>query len=340
MERGASGDERYMTLLATTLDLDGPDERRAFLEVVCQDEPELLADIMKTITVDQKKDDAQTSRAAGESHSLFEAGQVVAGRFHIVRELGEGGMAVVYEAVDSKLIERRALKFSKAGYSQSIPPEARSALRVTHENICRVYEIHATATESGPADFLSMEFLDGETLLNRWQREAIPGSLAIDIARQICRGLEAAHSAGILHRDLKSNNVMLVKRADGSLRAVITDFGLARPLSHRTGPASSAVSGTPNYIAPERWKGGTATPASDVYALGVILYEMLAGSLPFAHGTPWQKRLSGLPEPPSRSERAPDARWDGIVLGCLDPDPRKRFSSAHQVLEAIEQAFH
>src|SRR5207248_2806260 len=99
------------------------------------------------------------------------------------------------------------------------------------------------------------------------------------------------------------------------------------------------LGGTPNYIAPERWKGGEATPASDVYALGVILYEILTGGLPFADGTPWPRRLSELPPPPSRSDRNPDARWDSIVLSCLQPDPTKRFSSASEVLSAIDRVF-
>jgi eukaryotic-like serine/threonine-protein kinase len=160
-----------------------------------------------------------------------------------------------------------------------------------------------------------------------------------DIARQLCRGLEAAHSANILHQDLKSNNAMLTRRQDGSLRVVITDFGLALALGGMGGEASGRFGGTPNYIAPERWKGAAATPASDVYALGVVLYEMLAGRLPFRRDTPWAERLTSLPEPPSRSERHPDPRWDAIVLRCMAPDPARRFSSAGEVLRAIDGAF-
>jgi hypothetical protein len=162
---------------------------------------------------------------------------------------------------------------------------------------------------------------------------------AVAIARQLCRGLEAAHDANTLPCDLKSNNVMLTRLADGSLRVVITDFGLAQALTSADRPVSSTISGTPNYIAPERWKGAAATPGSDIYALGVILYEMLAGRPPFPRGTPWRKRTTEVPDPPSKSERAPDPRWDPIVLRCLAPDPARRFASAAEVLRAIEHAF-
>src|SRR5215813_7188832 len=154
--------------------------------------------------------------------------ELVGERFRIIRKLGEGGMAVVYEAIDEKLGERRALKFAKAGYSRQIPPEARSALRVTHENICRTYEIHTADSGTPPVDFISMEFLEGETLQSRCRREPLSQADALAIAKQLSQGLEAAHRAQILHRDLTANNVMLTPTRDGSYRVVITDFGLAK----------------------------------------------------------------------------------------------------------------
>ena len=334
MPRGESRDERFIKLVESVAALSEPEERRALLQNVCPDEPALAAELLETVTLQESADPAESP-----AHGL-RPGQIVAERFQIVRPLGEGGMALVYEALDQKLGERRALKFSKSGHSQTIPPETRTALRVTHDNICRIHEIHTATTGAGPADFISMEYLDGETLLSRWRREPISTTDAAEIARQLCRGLDAAHRAHILHRDLKSNNVMLTKHADGSPRVVITDFGLARALAGGGKPTSSSISGTPSYIAPERWKGADATPASDVYALGVILYEMLAGELPFSKETPWKKRLNELPTPPSRSKRAPDLRWDAIVLRCLEPDPAKRFASASDVLADIDRAFH
>src|SRR5581483_4248991 len=121
-------------------------------------------------------------------------GELIGKRFRIIRKLGEGGMALVYEAQDEKLGERRALKFAKVGYSGQIPPETRSALRVTHENICRTYEIH-TADSGIPMDFISMEFIEGETLQSRGRREPFSQSEILEIAKQLCYGLRAAHRA-------------------------------------------------------------------------------------------------------------------------------------------------
>jgi serine/threonine protein kinase/Flp pilus assembly protein TadD len=292
--------------------------------------------------MDSKPFGDQTTRAEksaeGFSHSSLRPGDFIGERFRIVRKLGEGGMAVVYEALDEKLGERRALKFAKAGFSSQIPPETRSALRVTHENICRTYEIH-TAVSGAPEDFISMEFLEGETLHSRCRRKPLSHSEALEISKQLCHGLAAAHRAQILHRDLKGKNVMLTRRPDGTLRVVITDFGLAKLVAEGTRPASSDAVGTPNYIAPESWENVPATPASDVYALGVILYEMLAERLPFAPEVPLKDRLKSLPAAPGKHKRTIDSRWDPIVLSCLQPDPKKRMASPDDVLKSIERAF-
>ena len=276
-----------------------------------------------------------TSRAP--AFSLF-AGEVIADRFEIIRGLGEGGMALVYEAIDRKLNARRALKFARPGYRQLIPQETRSALHITHENVCRTYEIHSAITSSGPADFISMELIEGETLLKRLQRENIPRPEALEIARQLCRGLASAHAAQIVHQDLKSNNVMLAQRVNGSLRVVIMDFGIAFSVGTRNDDDKATVGGTRDYIPPERWRGAAPSLSGDVYAMGVILYELLTGELPFPNIAPAQ-RLDRLPPPPSRAARSPDARWDSIVVRCLDPDPHKRFASGDDLLQTVERIF-
>jgi serine/threonine protein kinase/Flp pilus assembly protein TadD len=282
--------------------------------------------------------DFELEQRAGQD-AAFSPGEVVADRFRIVRKVGEGGMGIVYEAVDLKLGERRALKFAKARYSGQIPPEARSALRVTHDNICRIYEIHTAEGGTPSVDFISMEFIEGETLQDRCARGPVSQAEALVIAKQLCDGLEAAHRAQILHRDLKGNNVMLNRRPDGSLRVVIMDFGLAKFAIEGALPATSDLAGTPNYIAPERWKGAPATPASDMYALGVILYDMLSGRLPFDLDVSMNVRLKSLPQAPSKVRRDLDTRWDPIVLGCLYPSPEKRISSPGEVRRLIERAF-
>jgi len=278
------------------------------------------------------------------SQSGFPGGPLTTGndRFTILRQLGEGGMAVVYEAIDTKLGEKRALKFSKSGYALSIPPEARAALRVTHENVCRAFEIHTAATKDGPADFISMEYVAGETLAARWRREPLTPAEALEIARQLCRGVIAAHDAKVLHLDLKSSNVMLTETADGKMRVVIMDFGLAQAFGPetQTGTDTGKLGGTPNYIAPERYLGAEPEPASDIYSLGVILYEMLTGRLPFPKNSDLRTKLYSKPDPPSKTgTRIVDPPWDGIVLRCLEPKPEDRTASATDLLAAIDKEF-
>jgi eukaryotic-like serine/threonine-protein kinase len=246
-------------------------------------------------------------------------------RFAVVRKLGEGGMAVVYEAIDTKLGERRALKFSKPGRGRAISPEARAAMKVTHENVCRLFEVHTAQTQDGPLDFLSMEYVEGETLAERCARAPVGHAEALDIARQLCRGVAAAHAAQVLHLDLKGANVMLGANGAGGHRVIVMDFGLAQVFSG----GDNSLAGTRPYIAPERYRGAPPTPAADVYAMGVILYEMLTGRLP-----------GQAPDPPSRVARdRVNPRWDAIVMQCLAEDPAARTASAAELLRAIDAAF-
>ncbi len=158
----------------------------------------------------------------------FEPGQLIAERFEILREIGEGGMGVVYEAQDVKRQQRVAIKAAKPGFQRMLSPELEGALKVRHHNICLVNEIHTEKTEQGEIDFLTMELLEGETLSARLARVGkLDHKEALDIACQLCAGLAEAHQSDIVHRDLKSSNVLLCANEDGSCRAVITDFGLA-----------------------------------------------------------------------------------------------------------------
>ena len=157
----------------------------------------------------------------------FEAAQVVSERFEILRKIGEGGMGVVYEAFDRKRNQRIAIKSAKPGFHRLLSPELEGALKVRHPNVCLVSEIHTAQTRNGDIDFLSMELLQGETLSARLSaQKKLPNDEALEIACQLCAGLAEAHRSGVLHRDLKSANVILCKGASG-IRAVITDFGLA-----------------------------------------------------------------------------------------------------------------
>ena len=250
---------------------------------------------------------------------MFRPGEVVASRFRIVRFLAKGGMGELYEAEDLELHERIALKTVLSQIAadersiQMFKREVHLARQVTHPNVCRIFDVfrHRPEGQEPEVVVLAMEFLNGETLADKLQREGrLTTTEALPLARQMAAGLTAAHSAGIVHRDFKSLNVMLVKPTapGGEVRAVITDFGLARRdsaderanLSISLNDAGE-ISGTPAYMAPEQVEGGPVTPATDVYAMGVVLFEMVTGARPFVADTPLKtaiKRLQGPPPTP------------------------------------------
>jgi tetratricopeptide (TPR) repeat protein len=276
----------------------------------------------------------------------FGAGDLVANRYRILRYLARGGMGEVYEAVDLTLDEPIALKTivadkaSRAATVERFKREIQLARKVTHRNVCRIFDVafHVRGEERDEAlVFLTMELLDGETLGDRIRRAGPLAPVdALSIARQIAAALDAAHHAGIVHRDLKSQNVLLTQD-----RAVVTDFGLARPagdggtITHE----DQAMLGSPAYMAPEQVVGRTATGAADLYALGVVLFEMTTGTLPFVAETPLSTAAKRLTDaPPRPRDRAPtlDASWEAAILRCLERDPAKRFASAGEVVQALE----
>lgn len=297
------------------------------------------------------------------SAAVFQIGDVVASRFRVLRFLAKGGMGELYEAEDLELHERVALKtiLSKVAENERsillFKREVHLARQVTHPNVCRIFDVFrhrpqaAAGTEGQPPEvvFLVMELLHGETLADRIQREGkIAAAEALPLVRQMAAGLSAAHRVGVVHRDFKSLNVMLVKSAppDQGARVVITDFGLAQRSSGDDSSSLSMslndagqISGTPAYMAPEQVEGGPVTPATDVYALGVVIYEMVTGVRPFVGDTPLKIAVKRLQEPP-RTPRAHvpdlDPRWEATILRCLARQPADRFPGAGDVMAALE----
>jgi len=356
-------DERVMDVVADALQRP-PEERELFIQQACNGDDALVCAVNDAL--DWEANNASFLNAPWLEFtrlvSPFASGEVVNDRFEILREIGEGGMGMVYEAFDRRLQQRVAIKAAKPGFQRLLSPELRSALRVSHHNICRDNEIHTAKTEWGEIDFLTMEFLEGETLsVHLKETGKLNHDEALDIACQLCAGLIEAHQSGIIHRDLKSGNVMLCRNEDGSRRAVVTDFGLA-------GPSSSAgeTAGTPAYMAPELWRGEPASKLTDIYALGVILYEMVAGRKPYQREDDAKLRsqktvtLAGEsvtaasdepvslihvtrqeweqpeqirpPLPPSAWTRGLDSRWDRVIMGCLEVDPAERTQDVGEVL--------
>jgi tetratricopeptide (TPR) repeat protein len=331
----AERDEHAMTLAAEALKIPVSD-RDSFLQNACQNDPELYREVSEIVVWEERMSGFLRRPLIEfvdleDLEKVFEPGQIVSGRFEILRRVGDGGMGVVYEAFDKKRKQRIAIKFAKPGFGRLLSPELEGALKVRHPNICVVNEIHTTATESGEVDFLTMEFLDGETLSHRLAQGHLDEAEALEIARQLCAGVAEAHRSGILHRDLKPGNIILCRKQDGSTRAVITDFGL----STESAAIGEIGGGTPSYMAPEVSGGGKASQASDVFSLGVILYEMTTGRNPFAATA---KSNGAIPRPvaPTKLVKSLHHRWDTAILPCLRPKPEER-CSAKQILDALER---
>jgi hypothetical protein len=278
----------------------------------------------------------------------FVEGEVLAGRYQVVRFLAAGGMGEVYEADDVELRTRVAIKVVRAEIAADpraidrLKREIHLARRVTHPNVCRIFDVgFLEGTPRVP--FLTMELLDGETLSD-WLagKVRLDPDEALPIAQQLADALTAAHEAGIVHRDFKSANIMLVER-DGKRRAVVTDFGVARAtkgsdFARTTASGARGFVGSPGYMAPEQVEGREATPAADVYAFGVVLYEMMTGKLPYAEATPLLtalRRLEEAPTPPSVHVPELDPQWQHVILKCLQRDPARRYPSAKAVLDAL-----
>lgn len=274
--------------------------------------------------------------------SSFIAGQTVAGRYRILRHVASGGMGEVFEAEDAELGQRVALKTLLPDNAddnrmvERFKQELALARRVSHPNVCRVFDLARHSTGGSPDIlFLSMEFLPGETLAARLEREGkmLPAQ-ALPLVAQMAAGLDAAHSAGVIHRDLKPSNVMLVEEG-GQMRAIITDFGLARSYAADGGQSTwnvtGKVMGTLDYMAPELLTGSQASEASDIYALGMVVFRMVTGALPFSDDTPLAgaiRRSKEAPPSPRLSTPGLKVRWERALRRAMDPNPVRRFATA------------
>jgi tetratricopeptide (TPR) repeat protein len=268
------------------------------------------------------------------SRSLY-IGQMLANRYRILTLLGHGGMGEVYEAEDTILGMQVALKTIRGDRDETavrrFQRELVLARTISHPNVCRVFDF---GTDEVVGAFYTMELLRGDTLATVLKQRGPLGTVeARQIARQVADALEAAHAHGIVHRDLKPGNIFIT---DGG-RVVVTDFGLARASadSQQKIAARSAmettthfVAGTPAYMAPEQLSGAEPTASVDLYALGIVMYEMTAGHLPWAeHGA---ARFTATPRPPGI-----EPAWDGVVLRCIAVQPDRRFGSATELTRAL-----
>ncbi len=265
----------------------------------------------------------------------FTPGQLLGGRYRVVALLGKGGMGEVYRADDLKLGQSVALKFLPAVLASEpdrlarLHQEVRVARQVSHPNVCRVYDI----AEADGQPFLTMEYIDGENLASLLRRIGrVPEDKGIELARQLCLGLAVAHETGVIHRDLKPANVML----DGRGQVRITDFGLAGFIDRL--PGSDLGAGTPAYMAPEQLAGKEVSVQSDLFALGLVLYELFTGKRAFPARAPEELRQlydAATPAVPSSHVSGLNPAVERVILRCLEKEPKDRPRSAYEVVAAL-----
>ncbi len=341
--------QRVKELFLAACELDAP-ARSALLDDACRGDPELRSEVESLLAHHSREtlikpaaraaprvsasgatirvhagDTPGAGSAVSELEARFPPGTLVAGRYRIANLLGRGGMGEVYRADDCRLHRTVALKFILPGCGWDgaalarFYQEARVALAVTHPNVCRMYDLG----DAGGEPFISMEYVDGETLVSLLRRVGrAPPEKAVELARQLCAALGAAHSAGILHCDLKPGNVMI----DGRGRVRLTDFGIAVAADHAAGARGA---GTIGYTAPELLEGSAPSVRSDIYALGLVLYELFTGRKAFPEGL--DPSQGAQPVPPSRVVEGLDPEVERIILQCLACDPVDRPASVYQV---------
>ena len=316
-----------------------PSEREAYLKQMCGEDANLRSEAVRMIEQRARVGPPGDSPPAPPIQA-FAPGQTVSGRYRIVRFISRGGMGEVYEAEDTELRERVALKTLLPVLAEDsrmiarFKQEIQLSRRVSHPNVCKVFDLARHPADGSAPDvtvYLSMEFLPGETLAAKIERDGpLPLDTALPLLDQMAAALDAAHAAGVIHRDFKPSNVMLVP-ASGGARAIVTDFGLARSVEYgeTTATASAQLMGTFDYMAPELFSGRPASTASDVYALGLTCCKMITGALPSL-----AERAGVSVSVESVTDRL-DAACIAAMARVLDLNPAARFAKAADFVRAL-----
>jgi len=337
--------ERIKNIFDSAIELPEP-ERTEFIRAQCSGDADLEKDVHQLITnYERTATSLELSAAVALAYAQTKDappalgdGEFVAGRFGVIRFLNRGGMGEVYEAWDSELQDLVALKTIRRDIAamptvlDRFKQEVKRARGISHPNVCRVYDLFSH--ELGPNNrlwFLTMELLVGQTLSERLRKHGpFAAEQALDLVEQIVAGLAAAHDLGIVHRDFKTTNVMLVPAMGNRIRAVITDFGLSVTLTPEDhGAREVGRGGTPAYMAPEQANGGKVSLATDQYALGIVICEMLSGQRPKRLSSDHNENDLQLPD------RGLTPKWEAVIRRCMEPAPGARFKSVREIAAAV-----
>ena len=265
------------------------------------------------------------------------SGTTFATRYEVIEELGKGGMGKVYKALDKEINEEVAIKLLKPEIAsdettvERFRNELKFARKIAHKNICKMYHL----AKDVDTPYITMEYVPGENLKSFIRRKGkLSDDEALSIAKQVCEGLAEAHRLGVVHRDLKPQNIMIDEEGD----AKIMDFGIARSLEAPGMTQTGVMIGTPDYISPEQAEGEEADHRSDIYALGVILYEMVTGNVPFKGDTALSvamKHKSKLAPDPKQFNPDISNDLNKLILICMEKDKELRYQNAEELLEDL-----
>ncbi|MGH9702543.1 MAG: serine/threonine-protein kinase, partial [Candidatus Acidiferrales bacterium] len=281
-----------------------------------------------------------TSASTGVYRSpyvMFDTGAVIGGRYEVLQLLGEGGMGAVYKVRDTAVDRLIALKVirpdlaSRPEILARFKQELILARQVTHKNVIRLFDLG----EADGVKFITMDFIEGRDLKSLLkERGKLPSGEAVKIIAQVCRALDAAHSEGVVHRDLKPQNIML----DANGRVTVMDFGIARSAAMPGMTQTGALIGTPEYMSPEQARGQPVDARSDLFTLGIIFYELLTGSTPHHADTAMAtllKRTQEKAQPPIELEPTIPQGISDVVMKCLEIDPDVRYSHADEIIDDL-----
>ena len=337
--------QKIESILQEALDLP-PQERRAYVSEACGEDTELMSEVDSlTDAFDQSGDFIEAPALESDAEVIANFGETRIGEeigpYRIIARLGVGGMGEVYLAKDQRLDRQVALKILPGYLSDELRlsrfrKEARAASGLNHPNIITIHEVG----EHHDVRFIATEFIDGETLRELIVRNAISPAMALDIADQVCVALSAAHAAGIIHRDIKPENIM--RRPDGIVK--LLDFGIAKLTepdpsvsTNQTQTEFGVVMGTVSYMSPEQARGLAVDERTDIWSLGVVLYEMLTSRLPFAQPTRLDTMVAILERDPEPLLETSSAGVKNLIEKCLSKEADSRYQTATQLLDGIRR---